>query len=186
VPFEAMKSEPGRVIDEHRPWNCPHIAVPGFWGKSEGEFLRFINEFNAIAPQFEAAGFRVGYHNHSHELVKRNGRTMLSLLLERLSPTIWFEIDTYWIVHGGGDPIQWINNVTGRIACVHLKDMAIDEAGRQQMAEIGQGNLNWPGILAACHEAGTRWYVVEQDVCAGDPMESVAVSFRKLGEMGIE
>ncbi|MGA2230730.1 MAG: sugar phosphate isomerase/epimerase [Tepidisphaeraceae bacterium] len=186
VPFEAMKNEPQRVIDEHWLWDCAFLAVPGCWGKSQADFLGFIEEFNAIAPRYESAGFFVGYHNHSHELVRREGRTMLSLLVERLSPSIWFEIDTYWIAHGGGDPIQWIGNVTGRIPCVHLKDMSIDESGRQQMAEIGQGNLNFPGILAACHEAGTRWYVVEQDVCAGDPMESIAVSLAKLTEMGME
>lgn len=58
--------------------------------------------------------------------------------------------------------------------------------GRQQvMAEVGEGNLNWPGILAACKEAGVKWYCVEQDKCQRDPFESLAISLRNLKEMGL-
>src|SRR5437763_1339094 len=83
-------------------------------------------------------------------LAKLNGKTMLQLLLEKLDPSIWFEIDTYWIAHGGGDPVQWIDKVSGRIPCVHLKDMGITSKREQFMAEVGEGNLNWPAIIDAC------------------------------------
>jgi sugar phosphate isomerase/epimerase len=54
------------------------------------------------------------------------------------------------------------------------------------MAEVGEGNLNWPAILTACREAGVRWYLVEQDVCRRDPFESLGISLRNLKTMGIE
>jgi sugar phosphate isomerase/epimerase len=54
------------------------------------------------------------------------------------------------------------------------------------MAEIGEGNLDWPEILEACVEAGTEWYIVEQDTCQRDPFESLAISYRNLREMGLE
>jgi len=58
--------------------------------------------------------------------------------------------------------------------------------GREQLfSEVGEGNMNWPSILEACREAGTRWYIVEQDRCQRDPFESLAISFRNLGEMGL-
>jgi sugar phosphate isomerase/epimerase len=186
VPIERLKSEPNRVIDENKLWNCHYIAVPGFWPKQADEFVAFATDYNHLAAQFEPAGFRLGYHNHSHEMVRHNGRTILSMLTEKLNPSLWFEIDTYWIVHGGGDPIQWIDGLHGRVPCVHLKDMSIDAQGHQHMAEIGEGNLNFPGILAACRGAGTQWYVVEQDICLGDPFESVAISLRNLKAMGID
>jgi sugar phosphate isomerase/epimerase len=53
------------------------------------------------------------------------------------------------------------------------------------MAEVGEGNLNWPGILAACKEANVEWYAVEQDICPGDPFESLAISYRNLAAMGL-
>ncbi len=54
------------------------------------------------------------------------------------------------------------------------------------MAEIGEGNLDWPGILAACREANVQWYAVEQDICPGDPFESLKISYQNLKQMGVE
>ena len=59
--------------------------------------------------------------------------------------------------------------------------------GREQLyAEVGEGNLNWPGIMAAAKEAGTKWYIVEQDTCQRDPFDSLAISFRNLQGMGLK
>ena len=74
---------------------------------------------------------------------------------------------------------------TGRIPCVHLKDMIIKHQPRSAMAECGEGNLNWPAILQACKTAGVEWYIVEQDICHRDPFESLAISLRNLKAMGL-
>ena len=95
------------------------------------------------------------------------------------------EIDTYWIAHGGGDPAQWINRCAGRLPCVHLKDMSVGPDRQPRMAEVGEGNLNWPVILRACREAGVIWYIVEQDVFYRDPFDSLETSLRNLQQMGL-
>ena len=59
--------------------------------------------------------------------------------------------------------------------------------GREQlMAEVGEGNLNWPAILDACKATGAEWYIVEQDTCQRDPFESLAISLRNLQGMGLK
>ncbi|MFL7808595.1 MAG: sugar phosphate isomerase/epimerase, partial [Anaerolineae bacterium] len=58
--------------------------------------------------------------------------------------------------------------------------------GEPTMAEIGEGNLNWPAILAACAEAGVEWYAIEQDICRRDPFESLKISYDNLRQMGLE
>jgi sugar phosphate isomerase/epimerase len=184
VPMEVLTNESQRIIDEHHLLDCQYTAVPGHWGKTLADYEQFAAAYNALVPRFIAAGIHIGYHNHSHELIGEGGRTPLALLIKNLHRSIWFEIDTYWITHGGGDPVQWITQVAGRIPCVHLKDMAIDDKG-QYMAEVGEGNLNWAEILTACREAGTKWYVVEEDECRRDPFESVTISLRNLQEMGL-
>ena len=187
VSLEQLRDETARVIDEHKLWGCKYTAIGGFFPKNPrpADWPEFARGFNAAAEKFRGSGIRVGYHNHSHELVRFDGKTGLQILLGKFSAEIWMEIDTYWIQHGGGDPAAWIEKVSGRIPCVHLKDMAIGADGTQLMAEVGEGNLNWPSILSACRKAGVEWYIIEQDICQRDPFESLGISLRNAKEMGL-
>jgi sugar phosphate isomerase/epimerase len=64
--------------------------------------------------------------------------------------------------------------------------MAVTPEREQRFAEIGEGNLNWPAILAAAAESGVEWYLVEQDRCYNrDPFESLDISYRNLRAMGL-
>ncbi|HCQ05107.1 MAG TPA: sugar phosphate isomerase/epimerase, partial [Candidatus Latescibacteria bacterium] len=86
---------------------------------------------------------------HHTELIHVGDRIGLNILIEDSDPALGFEIDTYWIQYGGGDPTVWITKVKDRCPIIHFKDLAV--VGREQvMAEIGEGNMNWPGIVAAC------------------------------------
>jgi sugar phosphate isomerase/epimerase len=187
VPLERMRDETQKVIDEHRLWGCKYTAVGGFFPNhpKAGDWTDFARSYNAIAGKFKDSGISLGYHNHSHELARFDGKTGLQILLDHFSPGIWMEIDTYWIQHGGGDPAAWIGKVAGRIPCVHLKDMAIGLDRTQLMAEVGEGNLNWLAILQACREAQVQWYIIEQDICQRDPFESLAISLRNARGMGL-
>jgi len=185
---ERLDTDTQRVIDEHHAWGCALTAIGGYFKETQSakDWNDFAASFNRIAGKFAGSGVAVGYHNHSHELVRYDGKTALQHLTELLDQPIWFEIDTYWIAHGGGDPRAWISALTGRVPAVHLKDMSINQKREQKMAEVGEGNLNWPGILQACKDAGTQWYIVEQDDCNGlDPFDCLATSLRNLKAMGL-
>jgi sugar phosphate isomerase/epimerase len=186
VPIDRLEKEPQKVIDEHKLWNCKYTAVGGFFPKeaTTQTWLEFADRYNAIARKFAGSGLAIGYHNHSHELSHYDGKPALKILIEKLAPDIWFEIDTYWITHGGGDPAAWISSLKGRIPCVHLKDMLIKLDRMQYMAEVGEGNLNWPAILSACKTAGVEHLLVEQDICYRDPFESLEISLKNLQSMG--
>jgi len=186
--YERMRDNPQAVIEEHNILGCKHAAIgglPGEYRNAEG-FVKFAKEASEVARKLKEDGLTFSYHNHSFELERFNGRTGLQILDEESDPEVFnFEIDTYWIQHGGGDPVAWIRKMKGRMPLVHLKDMAM-RGSQQLFAEVGEGNLNWPAILDACKESGAEWYIVEQDTCQRDPFESLAISFRNLKAMGID
>ena len=96
------------------------------------------------------------------------------------------ELDVYWLVAGGADPVQWIEDLSGRQTIVHFKDMAVAPDRTQRFAEVGEGNLNWPRIVAACRAANIEWAFVEQDDCYGqDPFACLATSYRNLRALGL-
>lgn len=188
IPWSRCLEETDRVVEEHRLWNCAHPAIGGLpeeYFTLEG-LDRFVRELGPVVAKFKAAGMDFSYHNHNHELARHGGRTWLDLLYSKAPPDLLkAEIDTHWIQAGGGDPAQWIRRCAGREPLLHLKDMTVAPDGKRLFAEIGEGNLNWKGILAAAEESGVQYMLVEQDDCYGrDPFESLAISCRNLKGWG--
>ncbi|MCC7263854.1 MAG: sugar phosphate isomerase/epimerase [Candidatus Latescibacteria bacterium] len=188
IGFDRIRDEVEAVIAEHHLWGCRHVAIGGLPGEYRNEegFHRFAREASAAARPLVAAGLTFSYHNHSFELERFGGRTALEILYAESDPQVFSaEIDTYWIQHGGGNPVSWLRCLKGRCHVVHLKDMAM-KGSQQLFAEVGEGNLEWPAILDACREAGVEWYIVEQDTCQRDPFESLGLSLQNLRRMGLE
>ncbi len=188
VGFDGLRDNPEREAEYHRIIGCEWIATGG-WSKdlrTEQDWVGFAKEASEVARTLASMGLNYAYHNHSHEFEKFGERTAFEILYEESDPDFVFaELDTYWVAHGGASPVAWINKLSGRLPLLHVKDMTMH--GREQfMAEVGEGNLDWEGILEAAHEAGVEWYIVEQDTCERDPFESLAISFNNLKKMGIE
>lgn len=188
VGFERVRDETEKVIEEHKLWECEVVAIPVApteYRSGEG-YKRFAEEATALGQKFAEAGIRLAYHNHAFEFERYGDRTGLQILYEESDPKyLEAELDTYWVQAGGADPAWLIRMLKDRQTVIHLKDMAVVD-NKQVFAEVGEGNLNWPAILEACKEANIRWYIVEQDVCPGDPFESLAVSLRNLQAMGLK
>jgi sugar phosphate isomerase/epimerase len=188
--WDRFLGELDAVIEEHKIMKCKHPAIGGLPDeyRSEDGLKKFIDELGAVSEKLAAEGMDFSYHNHSHEMAKYGDRTWLGALYEDASPDMLkAELDTHWIVAGGGDPAEWIAKVAGRTPILHLKDFCIGPDGERRFAEIGEGNLNWKTIFAAAEAAGVEYMMVEQDDCYGrDPFESLAISYNNLKGMGYE
>ena len=187
IGYQQIVDEPQVVIDQHELWGCRHVAIGGMPQefRSEDGFRRFATEASQAVRPLIDAGLTFSYHNHSFELERFGGKTGLDIIYEESDPQAFSaEIDTYWIQHGGANPVTWLRKLADRMHIVHFKDMAI-EGGKQLFAEVGEGNLEWPEIIQACRDAEVEWYLIEQDICQRDPFESLAISLRNLRELGL-
>jgi len=177
-----IKSETEAVIAEHRIMGANYIgigAMPGEYERNTEGVKHFIADFTPAAEKIHAAGMTFMYHNHDFEYEKYDGKLMLDYLVEEM-PKIGFTLDTYWVQAGGADPAAWIKKLSRRVDVVHYKDMAW-AGGKQLMAEVMEGNLNWESIFQASHAAGVKYAMVEQDDCYGaDPFECLKTSYDNL------
>ena len=169
------------VIEEHKILGCPYVGVGGMGGEyrsAEGA-RQFIKDFTPAMEAFREASLKFQYHNHSWEFERFDGQRFYDILINESDPALLgFTLDTYWAQHGGMDVAGLISRMKGRIDVCHYKDMAVVE-GQPRFAAIGDGNLNWPAIVAAFEEAGCQYAFVELDDCYGkDPMDELAVSLR--------
>lgn len=190
IGFDRIRDDTRQVIEDHRVLGCRYVglgAMPDAFRSSADGYREFARAIEPAARAIAGAGLAFIYHNHNFEFRKFDGRTGLQILMEHTAPD-WFqfEIDTYWVQMGGGDPADWIRRMAGRMDVVHFKDMVTSPGESAPiMAEVGEGNLNWQGVIAACAQIGVRWHIVEQDVCRRDPFESLTLSVNNLHRLGL-
>ena len=122
-------------------------------------------------------GIQFTYHNHAQEFQRIDGEYALDMLYAQTDPQeVAAELDTHWIARGGCDPADYIRKYAGRVPQLHLKDIGPND----EFIEIGNGVLDLPGVLAAAHDAGSKWIIYEQDRCEGAPIESARTSIVNL------
>ena len=163
-------------------------AIPGIMMRRAEGFYAYAERINKMVEPFRGSGIRLQYHNHSQEFrnfPEENGKTGLQILIENTDPEpVCFELDVFWASAAGCDPAEWIRRLKGRIPIVHYKDMGVDCTSEvtglgdvpRVFMEVGQGNLNWKEITAACREAGCVWYNIEQDQTKRPIFESIKLS----------
>ncbi len=182
VPFEALRDEPERVLDEAEAVGHRYLVV-AWLDQADRQSLRALVRtaaaFNRIGARAGARGLRFAYHNHDFEFARVGGRIPYDVLLDDTDPElVSFEMDLFWVAKGGADPLAYFERHPGRFPLVHVKDMA---AG-QRMVEVGQGHIDWRRIFARRKRAGIEHFFVEHDEPA-DPLASVRTSYDYLRKL---
>jgi len=172
------------IIDYNKTLGCELCGIgsmPGEYWVSNEKLSEFIAGINHAAAELKKAGLLLGYHNHAFEFTKHDGQFIMDRLVQETDPeNVKFIVDTYWLQVGGMNPAAYIRKLGDRAMAVHFKDLAVLCENKGEIAEVGQGNLDWDDIIAACEEAGTKWALVEQDICRRDPFESMKMSYDYL------
>lgn len=175
--LNTCKSFEGEILGICSTYGIPDIGISaGFAEFREPE--PYIAQVNAFAKKVAAAGFTFSYHNHGAEFIRLDdGKTAMDHFLEGFDPeTVAFMPDTYWLHDGGCDVRHFLERTKNRVKILHLKDLKRTPEGHTY-AEVGSGNLYFAGIVKTALENGVTDFVVEQDICAASPIESLRKSF---------
>ena len=162
-----------------------------YTGSADG-FRRYAAILQEAGQKLRGRGLNFMYHNHAIEYTNFAKGTGMSILLRETDPDcVWFQPDVHHIAAAGLEPSQALLAFQGRCAYVHMQGYAIipgegfDPQVPRRTVPVGEGNLNWPGIVAACRQIGVRLYVVEQDFCIGDPFDEITRSYQALLRLGV-
>ena len=91
------------------------------------DLMRQIEQFNAIGRRLHQEGMQLLYHNHYHEFRTYQGKAILDIIAENTDPDyVGLELDTFWTMRGGRDPVEVLRHFGKRIKLVHQKDFAWD------------------------------------------------------------
>jgi sugar phosphate isomerase/epimerase len=172
---------------------------------SKEALINFARDTNEMAKRMADHGIILSYHNHHIEFARIDGQHLLDLIRDQ-APDLRFELDVHWIQRGGMDPVTVLKKYAGLVDLVHLKDYRIaippkdafdalaagDQATYQehwskivQFAEVGQGNLDFAGVVDAGVDGGAEYLLIEQDDQYGrDIFDCLAESREHLIKLG--
>lgn len=181
--LEPLKRYGESVFDICKEFDIPDVGISATITEDmdvEG-FIKDVNEYAAIV---RSHGLSFSYHNHHREFYKTaDGKTVMTRFLEGFDKALVdFMPDTYWLQVGGADVRHFLEQTKDRVQLLHLKDLIYTPEG-PVFAEVGEGNLWFEGIFQTAQEVGIRRFVVEQDKCSRDPLESLRISIKNIKKM---
>jgi sugar phosphate isomerase/epimerase len=144
-------------------------------------YKEVAEELNTIGEIMSKVGIQFGYHNHAFEFDTVEGKIpYYDVLIKETEPDkVVLELDLYWAVKAGHNPIEIFKKYPGRFALWHVKDM--DNTEEQFFAPVGSGIIDFKEIFAHKEAAGMKYFFVEQDRTKGeDPFESINTSYSNL------
>jgi sugar phosphate isomerase/epimerase len=169
-----------KVLDTMSALNSPHLVSPSVnrdYYTSKDKIRTLADTFNEAAAVAVENGLRFSIHNHEFEYAVLDGVPAIYHLKKYLDPTVYFQVDTYWVQVAGQDPIDVVINYGERAPLLHIKDgPATKEA---DMTALGEGIVDVPGIIKA-GEPYTEWLILEIDRCATDMLEAIEKSYQYL------
>jgi len=133
----------------------------------------YCDYFNTVGEKCNAKGIRFGYHNHDKEFsTQLDGQTIYDFMLANTDPAkVMFEMDLYWAVEGGANPVDYFNKYPGRFELWHIKDKE----------EIGaSGMMDFAAIWAGSAKSGMQYGIVEVEKYNFDQFTSCKISLDTL------
>lgn len=167
--LQMIEDEPAKVIEIARALGVETIYCPFLMpdqrpdsGKGYEEFGRRLAR--AGAP-LKAEGLGFGWHNHAFEFEKTADGAIPQAAIFEGGPDLEWEADIAWVIKGGADPFHYIDVFGPKITAVHVKDIAAAGANADEdgWADVGQGTVDWKGLMAALRKTPARNFVMEHD-----------------------
>ncbi len=192
-PYERFRDDPEAVARDAKALGVEYAGVA--WISRPGAFdekvaREAIAVFNRAGEVLSKHGLKFFYHPHGYEFVPHGEGTLFDLMMAETKPEyVTYEMDTFWIVHPGQDPVKLFERYGSRFQLMHLKDMKKGTptgllTGSSDVTNnvvLGTGVMDWPAILRAAEKAGVKYYFLEDE--SPTVVEQLPQSIRYLSQV---
>jgi sugar phosphate isomerase/epimerase len=168
--FETKAAQAGEIGMQYL--ICPWVGPQ----KSLDDYKRLADQFNECGEICQKNGLRFAYHNHDYSFKEQEGEIPQDYMMANTDPaTVDYELDLYWVIVAGADPIAYFEKYPGRFSLCHVKDRMKDVPATETDAscDLGTGSIDYSKILKAAAANGMQYYIVEQERYDGStPLKS--------------
>ena len=190
--YDQLNKDLAGVIREAKTLGAKYVICP--WIPHKAAFDAVLmkeaaDNFNKWGEAFRAAGIKFGYHPHGYEFAAgaTAGETLLDDLIRSTKPeNVAYEMDVFWVVHGGGDPVKLLEKYSTRWVALHVKDIrkgapigfTTGHAPDTDNVAVGTGQVDWKAVISAAEKIGVKYYFIEDETPA--PLECIPASLAYL------
>ncbi|TAK34957.1 MAG: sugar phosphate isomerase/epimerase [Saprospiraceae bacterium] len=155
--------------------------------KSMDDWKKIADGLNDYGRTAQKSGLRLAYHNHGYSFTAVEGQIPQDFLLQNTDPALVdFEMDIYWVVTGGADPLTYLQKYPNRFRLCHIKDRQKNAPAEEGNAscDLGTGSLDFAKILKVARDNGMQYYIVEQEKYDNStPLKSAGVDAEYLKKL---
>lgn len=173
--YNRYQTDPEGVAAEAKALGLQYAGCA--WIPHEGDFnektcREAAAVFNKAGEAMAKHGLKFFYHVHGFEFQPFGNGTLLDLLFKETDPKfVNYQMDIFWIVFPGQDPVKLLEKYSSRWQLAHLKDMRkgtktgalTGGTDVKNDAALGTGLMDLPAILRAAEKAGVKWYFIEDE-----------------------
>ena len=175
VEFERLRDQFDAVVRDAHTLGLEYVIcgwIPHDKTLTRADVDRAIGSFNTWGAAAAREGLRLGYHIHGYEFVASPDGTLMDTLFKGTDPErVSYEMDVFWVVRGGGDPVALLERYGRQIRLAHLKDLRrgaptgipTGQAPDEESVALGTGMIDWGAVLPSAVKAGVKWYFIEDE-----------------------
>jgi sugar phosphate isomerase/epimerase len=173
--FELLRDRLPDVVREAKTLGLQYVGcawIPHNDAFDEKTCCDAISVFNRAGATLAKNGLKFFYHTHGYEFEPYGAGTLFDLMMAETKPEfVRYEMDVFWIVHPGQDPVKLLTKYGPRFELMHVKDMKkgtptgllTGHSDVKNDVALGTGMMDWPAILKAAQRAGVKWYFIEDE-----------------------
>jgi sugar phosphate isomerase/epimerase len=188
-PYERFRDDISGIIKDAKALGLKYAGLA--WITHNGDFDEktcgeAAEVFNKAGAALAKEGIQFFYHTHGYEFQKHGDGTLFDLLMKETDPKkVKFEMDVFWIVHPGQNPVELLKKYPKRFVLMHVKDMRkgtptgllTGHTDVNNDVALGTGTMDWPSILKAAKKAGVKYYFIEDESDASEKQIPVSLNY---------
>lgn len=171
--FEELDSDPEAVVEKAKAYGATYVMCS--WIPHEGDNFtiedtkKAIEVFNRAGEILDRDEIILTYHAHGYEFRPYEEGTLFDYMAQQ-AEDFYFEMDVYWVQHGGVDPLTLLNTYPDQFVLMHLKDMDKSVKGNDTGLEdvetnvvLGTGQIAMGALVNRAKELGIAYLFIEDE-----------------------
>ena len=170
--YKELEKDPEKAIKRAKNYGATYVMCP--WIPHKKEFTLADAEkatalFNKVGKLMAENDLIFTYHPHGYEFRPHGEGTLFDVMAEG-AENFAFEMDVYWVKHGGADPMTVLNTYPDKFVLMHLKDMKEGVEGNytghedvETSVALGSGTVDIAGLVKRGRELGIKYMFIEDE-----------------------